>query len=93
MLSKNVRWLLVGAVILSLALGACAPQPAAEEPEKVAVGEAEVTIPAAQEGKFNVGMVLIGPHDDGGWSQAHFEGLEYIAANVDNVHVAYIENV
>jgi basic membrane protein A len=38
-------------------------------------------------------MVLIGPHDDGGWSQAHFEGLEYIAENVSNVHIAYIENV
>jgi basic membrane protein A len=38
-------------------------------------------------------MVLIGPHDDGGWSQAHYEGLEYVAENVPNVHVAYIENV
>ena len=95
MLCKNVRWLLGAAVILSLVLGACAApqapaeQPAAEPPAE----EGEVTIPSAQEGKFNVGMVLIGPHDDGGWSQAHFEGLEYIAANVDNVHVAYIENV
>lgn len=38
-------------------------------------------------------MVLIGPHDDGGWSQSHYEGLEYIKQNVENVHVAYIENV
>jgi basic membrane protein A len=38
-------------------------------------------------------MVLIGPHDDGGWSQAHFEGLEYVQQNVPNVHTAYIENV
>jgi basic membrane protein A len=50
-------------------------------------------IPEIEEGKFNVGMVLIGPHDDGGWSQAHYEGLEYIKNNVDNVNVAYIENV
>ena len=50
-------------------------------------------IPEIEEGKFNVGMVLIGPHDDGGWSQAHFEGLEYIKENVENVNVAYIENV
>jgi basic membrane protein A len=46
-----------------------------------------------EDGKFNVAMVLIGPHDDGGWSQAHFEGLEYIEENVPNTHVAYIENV
>ena len=50
-------------------------------------------IPEVQEGKFNVAMVLIGPHDDGGWSQAHYEGLEYVEKNVPNVHTAYIENV
>ena len=94
MLSKNARWLLAAAVILSLVLGACAaPQAPAEQPAEPPAEEGEVSIPAAQEGKFNVGMVLIGPHDDGGWSQAHFEGLEYVAANVDNVHIAYIENV
>ena len=50
-------------------------------------------IPATQEGKFNVAMVLIGPHDDGGWSQAHYEGLEYVQKNMENVHTAYVENV
>ena len=50
-------------------------------------------IPNVEKGKFNVAMVLIGPHDDGGWSQAHYEGLDYVAKNVDNVHTAYIENV
>src|SRR6185295_3712955 len=35
-----------------------------------------VQIPDVETGKFNVAMVLIGPHDDGGWSQAHFEGLQ-----------------
>lgn len=50
-------------------------------------------IPEIEEGKFNVAMVLIGPHDDGGWSQAHYEGLVYVKENVPNVHVAYIENV
>jgi basic membrane protein A len=50
-------------------------------------------IPNIEKGKFNVGMVLIGPHDDGGWSQAHYEGLLYVEKNVPNTHVAYIENV
>jgi basic membrane protein A and related proteins len=56
-------------------------------------GEGELQIPDAEEGKFNVAMVLIGPHDDGGWSQAHYEGLQYVCENVENAHVAYIENV
>jgi len=80
------KWFSVMTVILilSLALGACG-----EQTETVGGFE----IPAVKEGKFNVAMVLIGPHDDGGWSQAHYEGLEYVKKNVDNVHTSYIENV
>lgn len=54
---------------------------------------AGMQIPDVVEGKFNVAMVLIGPHDDGGWSQAHYEGLLYVCENVADTHVAYIENV
>ena len=50
-------------------------------------------IPEIQPDKFNVAMILLGPHDDGGWSQAHYEGLKYIESNMPNSHVAYIENV
>lgn len=78
-----------------------ATEPAAATSAPVATEPAAATsapsgsfqIPDVQEGKFNVAMVLIGPHDDGGWSQSHFEGLEYIQANVPNVHTTYIENV
>ncbi|MEI8333667.1 MAG: BMP family ABC transporter substrate-binding protein [Chloroflexota bacterium] len=50
-------------------------------------------IPDVVDGKFNIAMVLIGPHNDGGWSQAHYEGLMYLCENMPDVHVAYIENV
>ena len=56
-------------------------------------GGADLQIPDVEEGKFNVAMVLIGPHDDGGWSQAHYEGLQYMCQNVADSHVAYIELV
>ncbi|MFN2274772.1 MAG: BMP family ABC transporter substrate-binding protein [Anaerolineales bacterium] len=79
--------LVVLTAILALVLAACGGGAATPE----VVGGFE--IPAVEEGKFNVAMVLIGPHDDGGWSQSHYEGLEYVAENVDNVHVAYVENV
>ena len=84
-MSKKVTWALTAMLILSLAIGACG----GEEPEVVGGFE----IPTIDEDKFNVAMVLIGPHDDGGWSQAHYEGLEYIEKNLDDVHTAYIENV
>jgi basic membrane protein A len=85
-MSTRVRWLLIVPMILALMLSACGP--ASEE-----TTEGGFTIPAIEEGKFNVAAVLIGPHDDGGWSQAHYEGLEYVEENVPNVHIAYIENV
>jgi len=64
-----------------------------ETPQAEQPSEGGFAIPAIQAGKFNVAMVLIGPHDDGGWSQAHYEGLLYVQETVPNVHVAYIENV
>jgi basic membrane protein A len=67
--------------------------PAATEPPASGEEVGGFQIPAIEEGKFNVAMVLIGPHDDGGWSQAHYEGLQYVQENVPNVHTAYIENV
>jgi basic membrane protein A len=71
-------------VVFVLAFSACAPKP------EVVGG---FQIPEIEKGKFNVAMVLIGPHDDGGWSQAHYEGLVYIKEKVANVNIAYIENV
>jgi len=104
--SKRSWGVLALLLVLSMLLGACAQAPAptqapAAEPTKPPAA-APTTAPAEQssmqipdivKGKFNVAMVLIGPHDDGGWSQAHYEGLEYIEKNVPNVHTAYVENV
>src|SRR5258708_35748816 len=56
-------------------------------------GSADLQIPDVVSGKFNVAMVLIGPHDDGGWSQAHYEGLQYLCQNMPGSHVAYVELV
>jgi basic membrane protein A and related proteins len=86
----------------ALAFGACSGTPAASPGASGGgsacagtgtQGGADLQIPDVESGKFNVAMVLIGPHDDGGWSQAHYEGLQYVCENVDNTHVAYIENV
>lgn len=82
-MKKNGLWRLIAAMmVLAFVLSACGPEE---------VGGFQ--IPDIEQGKFNVAMVLIGPHDDGGWSQAHYEGLEYIRDNVEDTHIAYIENV
>src|SRR5512139_3846718 len=101
---KTLLQVLIALTVLSLILSACGAQqpaeapvatqpPANEAPATEAAPSGGFQIPEIEEGKFNVAMVLIGPHDDGGWSQAHYEGLEYIEKNVPNVNTAYIENV
>lgn len=82
MSSKSLWRLITVVLIAALILPACGP---------TEVGGFQ--IPDIEKGKTNVAAVMIGPHDDGGWSQAHYEGIQYIEENVPNVHVAYIENV
>ncbi len=93
-LSTLARIVAAGA-LLAAAIGTSGASivTAQEEEDCSAIAGGAMQIPDVVEGKFNVAMVLIGPHNDGGWSQAHFEGLQYVCENVDGVHVAYIENV
>ena len=96
---KKSIWLLSTLLILSLVLSACG-QTVATEPTEVncraetsfeAVGSYQV--PAPVEGCYNVAFVYVGPHDDGGWSQAHDVGRQYVEQNLEGVHTAYVENV
>src|SRR5512143_2475915 len=94
-----MRKFLFLAMIATLLLAACGGKPAATQapatqaPATQPAAGGGLQIPDVQQGKFNVAFVLIGPHDDGGWSQAHYEGIQYVEKNVPNVHTAYIENV
>src|SRR5213083_2956613 len=90
-----MRKFLFLAIVATLVLAACGT-PAATATQAPAATEPAAggfQIPDVQEGKFNVAMVLIGPHDDGGWSQAHYEGLQYVCDHIPDSHVAYIELV
>ena len=55
--------------------------------------EPALEIPEVEEGKFNVAVVMLSNHDDGGWSQAQWDGINYVGENVDGVHTAYMELV
>lgn len=50
-------------------------------------------IPDVVQGKYNVGFIYIGPHDDGGWTQAHDIGRQFVDKNMPDVHTAYVELV
>lgn len=101
---KAVSLLLIVAFVLSACQVAtpAATQPAAgsttsQQPTATTAaaqsGTSNLQIPDVVAGKFNVAFVYIGPHNDGGWSQSHDEGRQYVDQNVPDVHTAYIENI
>ena len=102
-LLRGLSLLTAAALFLTACTGSAATPTAAPQPteapeattavEPTAESSGDIQIPDIEDGKFNVAMVLIGPHDDGGWSQSHYEGLQYIADNMPDAHVAYIEFV
>jgi len=92
--------------VTAIVVGACSSTPKASGPAgsgttgdcaagaaKGGTDAAALQVPDVVAGKFNVAMVLIGPHDDGGWSQAHYEGLQYLCQHIPDSHVAYVELV
>jgi basic membrane protein A and related proteins len=104
-MAKSYTWRVIAVLaVLSLVLGACAQPTAAPttapgtdpgttvEPT-APTSSGGLQLPQPREGMFNVAFVYIGPHDDGGWSQAHDEGRAFVQQNVQGVHTAYVENI
>jgi basic membrane protein A and related proteins len=91
-------------IILAFVLSACAPA-ATVAPTAAAATTAPTaaattaptaappTIPDIVQGKFNVAIVLVGFHADGGWSQAHTEGAQWLSTQDDTINVQYVELV
>lgn len=97
---KKSIWLLSVLLIFTLVLSACGQGTQVTETTTVNC-RAEATfetvgsyqVPAPIEGCYNVAFVYVGPHDDGGWSQSHDVGRQYVEQNLEGVHTAYVENV
>jgi simple sugar transport system substrate-binding protein len=97
--------LLAMLAILSLLVAACGqPQPTepppVEEEEMAEPTEAmeeeemeEPTEEMAEEEPFTIGMLLVGPFNDRGWSQAHYDGGLYVEENVPGAVLIYIDKV
>ncbi len=53
-----------------------------------------VVIPVqAQDEEFVFGMILVGPTNDGGWSQAHYEGGLYVEENIPGARMLVFESL
>jgi len=73
----------LGAVVACLALGAVA-----------LAGLATASSGGKAASPYKVALILVGPHNDGGWSQAHYDGLQYVQKVLGSkVQTTYKENI
>lgn len=49
--------------------------------------------PVAAQDEFVFGVILVGPQNDRGWSQSHFEAAEYVEANFDGAAKLIFESL
>lgn len=55
------------------------------------LGLATVATVTAQTKSLTIGLVLVGPYNDQGWSQANYDGVQYVVKNVPGTTMKYID--
>jgi simple sugar transport system substrate-binding protein len=87
------------AMALVLVLAACGPAqtatpaPTAAPAATTAPATEAATVAPTTASPFIFGMLLVGAHNDNGWSQATYDGGQYVEQNVPNTKMLYLENV
>jgi len=100
MLRKIALRFTILSVIFVMVAASCAPKtPVATEPPVVAteppvvVTEPPVVATEPPAEPFVFGILLVGAHNDQGWSQAHYDAGLYIEQNIPDSKMLYLENV
>lgn len=102
---KNVLYVALLAMVVVLALSACGPAatptaapataaPATAAPATAAPAPATAapaTAAPVVAKTITIGMILVGPFNDSGWSQATYEGGQYAVTKVPNTKLVYID--
>ena len=56
-----------------------------------AVGVFAQSAPPAAGSNLTIGLVMVGPYNDHGWSEANYDGLQYVLAKVPGTKLVYID--
>ncbi|MEN6524550.1 MAG: hypothetical protein ABFD14_12590, partial [Anaerolineaceae bacterium] len=104
-MSRKTAWIMISVLIMmSMVLTACGPKvtqvpevteaPVEETaaPEVTEVTAATTEAPAEAE-PIKFGLLLVGPANDAGWSQAHYDGALYVQEKIPGTEFLYLENV
>ena len=79
--------------LLSFIISACAAAPSAPAENAVEPTAAPAEQTAGETKPFVFGMVLVGPYNDGGWSQAHYEAAKHLEAKIPGAKFVYVDKV
>jgi len=99
MKKRRTLWVvLTGLLVGALLLGACqaATQEPTEPPAEEETAEEEAAEEEMEESEpepFTLGLLLVGPFNDRGWSQAHYDGGLYVEENIPGAEMIYIDKV
>lgn len=94
-MNKKFAWTVIAMLmVMALVLSACqpAPEPAAPAEPAAPVEEPAEPVEEPME-EFIIGLLLVGPYNDKGYSQAHYEAGEYVVENVPGVEMIYLDKV
>ncbi len=61
--------------------------------ETAAPAEEAAEEPAGEAEPLTIGMILVGPRNDHGWSQAHYEGGQFVAENMPGTELIVFESL
>jgi len=78
---KKIGIAVVLLTALTILLSACGEKKKAE-PTK-----------AAESAPFVFGVILVGPYNDHGWSEAHYTAGKYVESKIPNTKMIYVDNV
>ena len=85
MMTRKSFWIfIVLLTVCPLIFTACGPSKK-EEPKKAEV--------AKEAPPFTFGVVLVGPYNDHGWSEAHYAAGKYVESKIPNTKMIYVDNV
>ena len=66
---------------------------AEEEMEEEEMAEEEMEEEAMDDEPFVFGLIMVGPRDDHGWNEAHWEGAQYILEHMDNAELVWFDKL
>ncbi len=81
---KRILWGIVSAFLLAAIVASCASPTPSAAPEDTA---------APMAGGPTFGLLMVGPYNDHGWSQAHYEAGLYVQDKIPGTEMVYIDKV